>query len=92
MLEKVVNDGAMGRAKPEYLSACGKTGTAQTGRYSENGEEIFTAWFCGFYPYDNPKYTICVTMYNGGESTRTAAPVFKKICDSLYYTLEEAEK
>ena len=87
MLEKVVVDGAKGRAKPEYLSAGGKTGTAQTGKYTENGDEILTAWFCGFYPYDNPKYTICITIYNGGESTRTAAPIFKKICDSLYYLI-----
>ncbi len=88
MLKSVVEEGAMGRANPENLSAGGKTGTAQTGRYNENGEEILTAWFCGFYPYENPQYTICITMYNGGESTRTAAPIFKKICDSLYYIME----
>ena len=71
----------------EDLMSIGKTGTAQTGRYNEDGSEILTAWFCGFYPYENPEYTICITMYNGGESTRTAAPVFKKICDSLYYLI-----
>ena len=87
MLKNVVEEGAMQRAKPNYFSAGGKTGTAQTGRYNENGSEILTAWFCGFYPYDNPQYTICIMMYNGGESTRTAAPVFKKICDSLYYLI-----
>ena len=87
MLKNVVEEGAMKRAKPTYLSAGGKTGTAQTGRYNENGSEILTAWFCGFYPYENPQYTICITMYNGGESTRTAAPIFKKICDSLYYLI-----
>ena len=87
MLKNVVEEGAMQRAKPDYLSAGGKTGTAQTGRYNENGSEILTAWFCGFYPYENPQYTICITMYNGGESTRTAAPIFKKICDSLYYLI-----
>lgn len=87
MLQSVVQDGAMGRAAPEYLSAGGKTGTAQTGKYSEDGKEMLTAWFCGFYPYENPKYVICITMYNGGESTYTAAPVFKKLCDSLYYLL-----
>ena len=87
MLQKVVEDGAMGRAAPQYFSAGGKTGTAQTGKYTQNGNEILTAWFCGFYPYDNPEYTICITMYNGGESTYTAAPIFKKICDSLYYLL-----
>jgi stage V sporulation protein D (sporulation-specific penicillin-binding protein) len=87
MLQTVVKDGAMGRAAPNELSAGGKTGTAQTGKFDENGKEILTAWFCGFYPFDNPEYTICITMYNGGESTYTAAPVFKKICDCLYYLL-----
>lgn len=89
MLKSVVEDGAMGRANPSELSAGGKTGTAQTGKYNENGDEVLTAWFCGFYPYENPEYTICITMYNGGESTRTAAPVFKKICDSLFYLIDK---
>ena len=87
MLQSVVEQGAMGRAAPYAFSAGGKTGTAQTGRYDENGKEILTAWFCGFYPYDNPEYTICITINNGGESTYTAAPLFKKVCDSLYYLL-----
>ncbi len=40
MLKTVVEEGAMGRACPEHLSAGGKTGTAQTGRYNDNGTEI----------------------------------------------------
>ncbi len=87
MLKTVVEEGARGRACPEHLSAGGKTGTAQTGRYNENGSEILNAWFCGFYPFDNPKYTICIMLHNGGESTYTAAPIFKKLCDSLYYLI-----
>jgi len=67
------------------LSGGGKTGTAQTGKTKENGEEIFTAWYSGFYPADNPQYAIVITIYDGGESTYTAAPLFKKICDSIYY-------
>ena len=85
MLISVVHDGASDRRQPLFLSAGGKTGTAQTGKVKENGEEIFTAWFCGFYPAENPEYTICVTMYDGGESYYSAAPVFKKICDSIYF-------
>ena len=50
MLQNVVQEGAMGRAAPQYLSAGGKTGTAQTGSSNEKGEEILTAWFCGFIP------------------------------------------
>ena len=85
MLISVVHDGSSDRRRPLYLSAGGKTGTAQTGKTKDNGEEIFTAWFCGFYPAENPQYTICVTMYDGGESTYSAAPVFKKVCDSIYF-------
>ena len=85
MLVSVVHDGASDRRQPLFLSAGGKTGTAQTGKVKENGVEIFTAWFCGFYPAEKPEYTICVTMYDGGESYYSAAPVFKKICDSIYF-------
>ena len=85
MLIQVTEKGASRNAKPTFLSAGGKTGTAQTGKIKENGEELFTAWYCGFYPADKPLYTICVTIYDGGESSYSAAPVFKKICDSIYY-------
>jgi len=85
MLIQVVEKGAGERAKPSFLSGGGKTGTAQTGKTKENGEEIFTAWYSGFYPADNPQYAIAITIYDGGESTYTAAPLFKKICDSIYY-------
>ena len=85
MLINVAKDGAGGRAKAENFTSAGKTGTAQTGKMNENGEEIFTAWFCGFYPGRNPEYVICITMYDGGESTYSAAPLFKKMCDGLYY-------
>lgn len=43
------------------LKAAGKTGTAQT-RGESHG------WFLGFFPYDNPKYTICVFLENSGSS------------------------
>ena len=85
MLTAVVHEGTSDRRRPIFLTAAGKTGTAQTGKTKENGEEVFTAWFCGFYPADEPQYTICVTMYDGGESYYSAAPVFKKICDSIYF-------
>ena len=85
MLVNVVNEGAKGRACPEYLTAAGKTGTAQTGKRKDDGEEIFVSWFCGFYPADNPKYTICITMYDGGESSVSAAPLFKEICHRIFF-------
>ena len=84
MLVQVVRQGARGRRQPEHLSAAGKTGTAQTGKTADDGHEIFTAWFCGFYPVSRPKYTICVCMYDGGESSVSTTPIFKEICDEIY--------
>ena len=45
------------------IPIAGKTGTAQTssGRPSH-------AWFVGFFPYNKPKYTICVFLEYGGPS------------------------
>ncbi|MBU2101990.1 MAG: penicillin-binding protein 2 [Candidatus Omnitrophota bacterium] len=43
------------------LKIAGKTGTAQT-RGAAHG------WFLGFFPYNQPRYTICVFMENAGSS------------------------
>jgi len=43
------------------LEIAGKTGTAQTKGNSH-------AWFAGFFPYDQPKYTILSFIENGGSS------------------------
>ncbi|MDD5432211.1 MAG: penicillin-binding protein 2 [Candidatus Omnitrophica bacterium] len=42
------------------VSVAGKTGTAQTSRNSTH------AWFAGFFPYEEPKYVICVLLEHGG--------------------------
>ena len=71
-------------AKPEVGGAGGKTSSAQTGVYDENGEEIVHAGFAGFYPAESPKYAIYIVaegMTSGGEYT---AHIFKDICDSIY--------
>ena len=85
MLKAVNENGARGRARPDNLTGAGETGTAQTGKRNNAGEEIYTSWYCGFYPRDNPKYTVCICIYDGGESSVSAAPIFKTICDNLYY-------
>ncbi len=87
MLVTVAMEGNSSRAMPNYLTAAGKTGTAQTGIIKEDESEILNAWFSGFYPADNPQYTITVHLYDGGESSYTATTIFKKICDQIYYLL-----
>lgn len=81
-LEKVIEYGSGSRAKSEYVSAAGKTATAQTGK-SKNGEEIYNAWFAGYFPADNPKYAVAILKEDGGEGALSCAPVFKEIAEKL---------
>ena len=81
-LESVVEWGSGKRAKSVYFSAAGKTATAQTGK-AENGEEIYNAWFTGYFPADNPKYAVTILVENGGEGALSCAPVFKAISEQL---------
>lgn len=78
-----VEEGSGKRAKPEYFGAGGKTGSAQTGIYNEDGEEIVHAWFGGFFPVEQPQY-VCVVLVEGGDSgALVAAPIFKEIADAI---------
>lgn len=81
-LEKVVTDGSGVRAKSEYVTSAGKTATAQTGK-SENGEEIYNAWFTGYFPADDPQYAVVILKENGGEGAISCAPVFKEIAENM---------
>jgi len=67
-----------------YTTLCGKTGTAQWGPPSKNQR---LAWFAGFLPEDNPRYSFAV-LYEGrpGEKVsggRMAAPMVKKFFEGI---------
>jgi len=77
----------------QYLFA-GKTGTAVTaqdnkGYNKEN--KIYQSSFIGFFPFDNPRYTIAVVIQNTSESKLAyggvvAGPVFREVADKLFAT------
>jgi cell division protein FtsI/penicillin-binding protein 2 len=82
IMEMVVEEGTGKMAKIEGVKVAGKTGTSQkfvNGKYSDF---LHTASFVGFFPSDEPKYSIIVVIdepkgsYWGGE---VAAPVFREI-------------
>ena len=64
------------------MSAAGKTATAQTGRY-EKGKEICEGWFCGFFPAEEPQYTVIVFSENTEKQTKSCAEIFAAIADRL---------
>jgi len=53
-----------------------KTGTAEV-----YGGKKPHAWFAGYFPVDNPKYSIVVLVENGGFGSDIATPIGRKILD-----------
>ena len=89
MLQSVVEEGIGQDARPEALSAGGKTGTAQTGQFDENGDELLNYWFCGFYPAEEPRYTITVLQDGVLEPENSSAKIFAQIANALHVYDEE---
>ena len=65
------------------FSSCSETATAQSGQYNGDGTEIKYCWFVGFFPAENPKYTICILKENGSSGGSDGAPVFKEIAENI---------
>ncbi len=83
-LALVISEGTGNLAKPENTTAAGKTATAQTGKF-ENGTEINSSWFCGFFPLEKPQYVIIVFSENTKRQTKSCAEIFGNIANEIYY-------
>ena len=70
----------------------GKTGTALVANGNKGyGEGIYQSSFAGYFPADNPQYTVVVIIKNKPHAASfygasVAGPVFKEIADRLYST------
>jgi penicillin-binding protein 2 len=65
---------------PAAYTVCGKTGTAQTGRYPN-------AWFIAYTPAtpaEGPQIAIVVMVDNSLEGSQVAAPIVRRILDDWY--------
>lgn len=86
MLTQVVSQSKINWPRPEGLSVAGKTGTAQIpidGKYDE--EKTITS-FIGYFPANNPTYTMLVTLTEPTTSpwgSETAAPLWFRILNQL---------
>lgn len=85
MLTAVVQEGIGKQAAPKNGIAAGKTGTAQTGVFAEDGREEMNYWFAGFYPAKKPLYTIVVLQDATPEPETSSAAVFADVCDALFW-------
>ena len=83
LLNYTVENGSGRRAKPSNGTAAGKTATAQSGWFDENGVEVTQSWFCGYFPYETPRYAVTVLKENGEGGSADCAPVFRYIAEEI---------
>jgi cell division protein FtsI (penicillin-binding protein 3) len=93
LLAVVQNDHGTGHAlESNVYSFAGKTGTAVTAmdnRGYNKSDKIYQSAFIGYFPANNPKYTMAVVIQNGKESRLAyggvvAGPVFREVADKIY--------
>jgi cell division protein FtsI (penicillin-binding protein 3) len=89
MLEGVVENGTGRGLKTPLFKIAGKTGTAQMadGAAGYRGKRKYQASFAGYFPADNPKYSMIVVVQNprnGYYAASVAGPVFSEVAQRVY--------
>jgi cell division protein FtsI (penicillin-binding protein 3) len=84
--------------KNSPYKVAGKTGTAlvANGRHGYS-DHIYQSSFAGYFPMNNPKYSIIVVIKNKPFAKKyygasVAGPVFKEISDKLYASLSDSDR
>ena len=90
MLEGVVTEGT-GKTiiRSPFYRVAGKSGTAQVadGNKGYKAKRQYQASFCGYFPAENPKYSLIVVINdprNGYYGAQVSGPVFREIADRVY--------
>ncbi|MCP9235566.1 penicillin-binding transpeptidase domain-containing protein [Lewinella sp. JB7] len=96
LLEGVVDRGTAKRLKTDQYRFAGKTGTSQQNYGQSNRKKKYQASFAGYFPAENPTYSIIVVVkdptagaYYGGE---VAGPIFREIADNIYNSMIEVHE
>jgi len=88
MLEGVMIEGTGKRLRSPNFSMAGKTGTAQMADGSAGyGARRYQSSFAGYFPADNPKYSMIVVIRNprnGYYGASIAGPVFRELAEMVY--------
>lgn len=79
-----VTDGLGQPAKSDMITVAGQQGTIVVS--TDNGNTVYSVEFCGYFPANNPKYSIIVSINKTGlpaSGGLVAGDVFKKIIVNL---------
>ncbi len=77
-MRRAVSYGTCQQMKAAGVSAAGKTGTADVAH-----GQMPHGWFVGFFPYNDPQYSIVVLLENAGKSSDSAVPIATEIVKSI---------
>ena len=81
-----VTDGLGQHAKSDKTTVAGKQGTIIVS--TDNGNTVYAVEFCGYFPTDNPKYSIIVSINKTGlpaSGGLMASDVFRQIVDTMNF-------
>jgi cell division protein FtsI/penicillin-binding protein 2 len=86
LLRNVVTDerGTGRRFQTLPYAVAGKSGTAQTGKTTPQGEEIINKWFAGYFPSESPKYALVVVDLESPSSQAVTNDVFYDLVKRIY--------
>ncbi len=82
MLRGVAERGTAKKFEITNTSFAGKTGTTRINYWKQTDEKEYNASFAGYFPADNPKYSLMVVIYNPKGAyygSQVAGPVFSEI-------------
>ncbi len=87
LLKTAVWDGTGRSVQSDLVSISGKTGTTKVNYNSKDEKSKYNASFAGYFPSDNPVYSLIVMVYEptngkfyGGS---VAGPIFKEIAEKV---------
>ena len=86
LLRGVVQRGTAKNLETANFTFAGKTGTTRV-EYWKEGAKQYNASFAGYFPAEQPKYSMIVTIYKPSGAyygSTVAAPVFKEIAEKCF--------
>ena len=81
-----ITDGLGQPAKSDKVLVAGMQGTSSLSTNENSTKDMYVVEFCGYFPADNPKYSIIVSINKAGlpaSGELMAGDVFKKIVDYI---------
>ena len=81
-----VTDGLCQPAKSDKVLVAGMQGTSSLSTNEDSTKDMYAVEFCGYFPANNPKYSIIVSINKAGlpaSGELMAGDIFKKIIDNI---------